>query len=62
MFYVWWVGYTVTGNSSTVFGYFSNMSTVSGMFNWFGICLTSIRFRQGLKVRPLDAQTTLTHG
>ncbi|EIM81052.1 amino acid transporter [Stereum hirsutum FP-91666 SS1] len=44
----------VTGNSSTVFGYFSNMSTVSGMFNWFGICLTSIRFRQGLKAQGIS--------
>jgi Amino acid permease len=41
----------VNTGSSKVFAWFANMSSVSGMFNWLGICITAIRFRAGLKVR-----------
>jgi amino acid transporter len=51
----------VSGGSSKVFGWFSNMSAVSGMFNWFGICITSIRFRQGLKAQGIDPKTLPWH-
>ena len=46
----------VSESSNTVFNWFSNMSAVSGMFNWLGICLTGIRFRQGLKAQGIDPQ------
>ncbi|GJJ13090.1 hypothetical protein Clacol_007340 [Clathrus columnatus] len=40
----------VTNGSSQVFTWFSNMSSVTGMLNWMGICITLIRFRAGLKL------------
>ncbi|KAF8478794.1 amino acid transporter [Gautieria morchelliformis] len=47
----------VSSNASTVFGWFSNMTSVAGLFNWMSICLTLIRFRRGLKAQgiPLDS-------
>ena len=30
------------------------MSSVSGMLNWMGICITFLRFRAGLKVGIYD--------
>jgi len=47
----------VNAGSSKVFGWFSNMSSVSGMFNWLGICITAIRFRAGLKAQGIDPKT-----
>jgi len=44
----------VTSGSSTVFSWFANMASVSGMLNWMGICITSIRFRRGLKAQGLS--------
>ena len=41
----------VSETSSTVFGWFSNMIAISVMLNWVGICITGIRFRQGLKTQ-----------
>lgn len=41
----------VSSGSSKAFGWLSNMSAVTGMLNWMGICITLIRFRKGLKVR-----------
>ena len=41
----------VSETSNKVFNWFANMSSVTGMLNWFGICITLIRFRKGLKVR-----------
>ena len=46
----------VSESSNTVFGWFANMSAVSGMFNWLGICLTGIRFRAGLKAQGIAPQ------
>jgi len=43
----------VSSGSSRVFGWFSNMSSVSGMFNWLGICITAIQFRKGLKAQGI---------
>lgn len=40
-----------SSGSSRVFQWFSQMSSVTGMINWMGICITLIRFRKGLKVR-----------
>ena len=47
--------------SSTVFGWFSNMSSVAGMVNWLGICITAIRFRQGLKVQGISRENLPWH-
>lgn len=43
-----------SSGSSRVFGWFSNMSAVTGMINWLGICITSLRFRKGLKAHGID--------
>ncbi|KAF8524045.1 amino acid transporter [Hysterangium stoloniferum] len=47
----------VTSGSSKVFGWLSNMSSVTGMLNWMGICITLIRFRKGLKAQGIDVKT-----
>ena len=51
----------VSESSSNVFGWFSNMSAVSGMFNWLGICVTGIRFRQGLKAQGINPDNLPWH-
>jgi len=51
----------VSESSSTAFNWFSNMSAVSGMFNWLGICLTGIRFRQGLKAQGINPEDLPWH-
>jgi len=43
----------VSESSNRVFTWFSNMSSVTGMLNWMGICITLIRFRSGLKAQGL---------
>ncbi|KAF8522920.1 amino acid transporter [Hysterangium stoloniferum] len=44
----------LSSGSSRVFTWFANMSTVAGMFNWMGICITYLRFRAGLKAQGLS--------
>ncbi|KAK0198659.1 amino acid permease [Armillaria mellea] len=44
----------VNEGSGKVFGWFSNMTAVAGLMTWFGICLTYIRFYQGLKAQGYD--------
>lgn len=51
----------VSESSSNAFGWFTNMGSVSGMFNWLGICVTSIRFRQGLKAHSLNPENLPWH-
>jgi len=51
----------VSESSNTVFGWFANMSAVSGMFNWLGICITGIRFRQGLKAQGINPENLPWH-
>jgi yeast amino acid transporter len=51
----------VSKSSSTVFSWFSNMSSVAGMFNWLGICVTGIRFRQGLKAQGRNPENLPWH-
>ena len=41
----------VSAGSSKVFNLCSNVSSVTGMMNPMGICITLVRFRDGLKVR-----------
>ncbi|KAF8580217.1 amino acid transporter [Ramaria rubella] len=47
----------VAAGSSKVFNWFANMSSVTGMLNWMGICLTLIRFRKGLKAQGIPLET-----
>ncbi|KAG7450323.1 amino acid permease [Guyanagaster necrorhizus] len=44
----------VSNGSGKVFGWFSNMTAVAGLMTWFGICVTYIRFYEGLKVQGYD--------
>lgn len=37
----------VSNSSSTAFGWFSNLTTVSGLFNWATLSYTYLRFRKG---------------
>ncbi|KAF8583592.1 amino acid transporter [Ramaria rubella] len=49
------LGYmVVSSGASTVFGWLANMTSVAGMLNWICLCITSIRFRQGLKAQHLS--------
>ena len=52
---------SVAKSSSTAFGWFSNMSSVAGMFNWLGICITAIRFRRGLKAQNISPEKLPWH-
>ncbi|KAJ6599363.1 amino acid permease [Mycena vulgaris] len=44
----------VTTGSGKVFGWFSNMTSVAGLMTWFGICVTYIRFYEGMKAQGYD--------
>lgn len=43
-----------TSGSSKVFGWFVNMTSVSGLMTWFGICVTYLRFRKGFVAQGFD--------
>jgi len=43
----------ISESSNRVFNWFANMSAVTGMLNWMGICITLIRFRRGLRAQGL---------
>lgn len=47
----------VTTGSSTVFGWFSNMTSVAGLMTWFGICVTYLRFYKGLKAQGIERKS-----
>jgi len=48
------LGYMAVSNgASTVFGWFANLATMCGVINWIVICITAIRFRQGLKAQGI---------
>ncbi|OAV89580.1 hypothetical protein PTTG_08449 [Puccinia triticina 1-1 BBBD Race 1] len=42
------------GQAGVVFGYLSNMTSVTGLMSWAGIFITYIRFRAGIKVQGFD--------
>ncbi|EIM83349.1 amino acid permease [Stereum hirsutum FP-91666 SS1] len=44
----------VSSGSSTVFGWFSNMTSIAGLMTWFGICVTYVRFHKGFKQQGFD--------
>lgn len=44
----------VTSGSGKVFNWFANMTAVAGLMTWFGICVTYLRFYEGMKVQGYD--------
>ncbi|KAI0743850.1 amino acid permease [Daedaleopsis nitida] len=46
-----------SSGSGRVFGWLSNMTAVAGLLNWFGICVTYLRFHRGLKAQGIDRNT-----
>lgn len=42
------------GQAGKVFGYFSNLTSVTGLLSWAGIFITYIRFRSGMKAQGFD--------
>ncbi|KAI0745638.1 amino acid permease/ SLC12A domain-containing protein [Earliella scabrosa] len=44
----------ISNGSGKVFGWFVNMSAVSGISGWFGISVTYIRFHRGLRAQGID--------
>lgn len=42
------------GQAGKIFGYLSNMTSVTGLMSWAGIFITYIRFRAGMKVQNFD--------
>ncbi|KAJ7228946.1 amino acid permease/ SLC12A domain-containing protein [Mycena pura] len=44
----------VTTGSGKVFTWLSNMVSIAGLLTWFGICVTYIRFYQGMKAQGYD--------
>ena len=51
----------VSQSSSNIFAWFSNMSSVTGMFNLLGICVTGIRFRHGLAAQGISPENLPWH-
>ncbi|KAK7677520.1 hypothetical protein QCA50_019526 [Cerrena zonata] len=45
-----------------VFGWFGNMTSIAGLMSWFGICITYLRFRQGLQVQGIDRKSLPYNG
>jgi len=45
---------SLSGGSSTVFGYFMNLSSVAGLMTWFGIGVTYTRFHAGMKAQGFN--------
>lgn len=45
----------VSNSSSVAFGWFSNLTTVSGLFNWATLSFTYLRFRKGAILQGIHA-------
>ncbi|PLW48392.1 hypothetical protein PCASD_02900 [Puccinia coronata f. sp. avenae] len=45
---------SLSSKSSTIFLWLVNVSAMGGIFNWWTICLTYIRFHKGLKAHGVD--------
>jgi len=43
----------VSHSSSVVFGWFVNITTISGLFNWFTLGVSYLRFRKGMEVQGI---------
>ncbi|KAJ7774222.1 amino acid permease [Mycena maculata] len=44
----------VKSGSGKVFTWFANMTSVAGLMTWFGICVTYIRFYEGMKIQGYE--------
>ncbi len=52
------LAYMASGSGSgKVFNWFANMTSVAGLMTWFGICITYIRFYNGLKAQGYDRKS-----
>ncbi|KAF8203100.1 amino acid permease [Pholiota molesta] len=51
----------IKAGSGRVFGWFSNMTAISGLNAWFGIGVLYLRFYQGLKAQGIDRRTLPYH-
>jgi amino acid transporter len=47
----------VSNGAGKVFGWFANMTSLSGLMSWFSICVTYLRFYKGLKAQGIDRRT-----
>ncbi|KII84073.1 hypothetical protein PLICRDRAFT_179755 [Plicaturopsis crispa FD-325 SS-3] len=47
----------INAGAGTVFGWFVNMTSVTGLMTWFGISFTYLRFRKGFRAQGLDRKT-----
>ena len=47
----------VSNGAGRVFNWFVNMTSVSGLMSWFGICVTYIRFWYGMKRQGIDRKS-----
>ncbi|KAF5377694.1 hypothetical protein D9615_005238 [Tricholomella constricta] len=47
----------VNSGAGKVFTWLANMTSVAGLLTWFGICVTYLRFYQGMKVQGYDRRT-----
>lgn len=47
---------SLSSSSATVFGWFVNITTISGMIGWMVICVTFLRFYHGLKSQGIDRE------
>ncbi|CAL1705952.1 unnamed protein product [Somion occarium] len=43
--------------SGRVFGWFGNMTAIAGLMSWFGISVTYLRFRKGLKAQGIERKS-----
>lgn len=47
----------VSSGAGRVFNWFVNMTSVSGLMSWFGICVTYLRFYAGTKRQGVDRKS-----
>ena len=47
----------VTAGSGKVFRWLADMTAITGLTTWFGICYTYIRFYAGMKAQGIDRKT-----
>ncbi|THH01619.1 hypothetical protein EW026_g1114 [Hermanssonia centrifuga] len=47
----------VKSGSGKVFGWFVNMTSISGLMSWFGITVTYLRFYKGMQAQGMDRNT-----
>lgn len=48
-------------NAGTAFGYFANLTSISGILSWTSILVVSVRWHHGLKVQGIDRKSTLAY-